>query len=53
MDIKSDRRTFLKLASRQQIEELFAAAEFHVRVNLDAVLALHQRVQALMEKDRL
>src|SRR5262249_41614678 len=33
-------------------EQLLAAAEFDVRVNLDAVVPLHERVQAFVQVDR-
>ena len=32
---------FLKLTAHHQIKQLLAAAEFHVRADLDAVLPLH------------
>ena len=42
----------LEVAADHQVEQLLRAAEFHVGLDLDAVLPLHQRVQALVQVDR-
>ena len=44
--------SLLQVAADHQVEQLLAAAQFDVGLDLDAVLALHQRVEALVQVDR-
>ena len=42
----------LKVAADQQIEPLVGAAKFHVGFERDRVVALHQRIQQFVHRDR-
>ena len=43
----------LQLAADQQVELLVGAAQLDVGLERDRVVALHQRVQELVDRDRL
>ncbi len=43
----------LQFPPNQQVELLVGAAEFHIRAQCHGVVALRQRIEHLMQKDRL